>query len=224
MKKTVIYTCIIGGYDELLQPAVTDADFDFVCFVGKGEKNAGRIGVWEIRELDCDIRDPRLLSRWPKMHPHLLLPEYDASLWVDGNIELLDASVYDAVRSRLSSGVGYSGVPHPTRDCLYAEARKCRDMKYLSDVELLKVWAWLFLHGVRRHGGLMENNLIFRRHMRPEIVALDELWWESLLRLGRRDQLSLMWCLDKCGIPRDRLLPEGRNVRNHPGFRYLRHK
>ena len=46
MKKCVIYTCIIGAYDDLLQPAVTDPDFDFVCFVGKGEKTAERIGVW----------------------------------------------------------------------------------------------------------------------------------------------------------------------------------
>ena len=42
MKKCVIYTCIIGAYDDLLQPAVTDPDFDFVCFVGKGEKAAER--------------------------------------------------------------------------------------------------------------------------------------------------------------------------------------
>ena len=56
------------------------------------------------------------------------------------------------------------------------------------------------------------------------IVALDEMWWSRLPRLGRRDQLSLMWCLRRCGIPRDYLLPPGQNTRNHPGFRYLRHK
>ena len=58
----------------------------------------------------------------------------------------------------------------------------------------------------------------------PDIVALDEMWWSRLPRLGRRDQLSLMWCLRRCGIPRDYLLPPGQNTRNHPGFRYLRHK
>ena len=45
MSKYVIYTCIVGGYDELLQPAVTDPDFDFVCFVGRGEKTADRIAM-----------------------------------------------------------------------------------------------------------------------------------------------------------------------------------
>lgn len=222
--RVAIYTCIIGAYDELVQPAVTDAGFDFICFVGKGEKTADRAGVWEIRELDCGISDPHLLSRYPKMHPHILLPDYDASLWIDGNIAILDDSVYRAVRIKMAAGVGYSGVTHPQRDCVYAEARKCRDMRYLSNFGLLRVWAWLFLHGVRRHSGLMENNLIFRRHLRPEIVALDELWWDRLLHLSRRDQLSFMWCLKKCGIRRDYLLPPGQSARNHPGFKYLRHK
>ena len=109
MDKCVIYTCIVGGYDPLRQPAATDPDFDFVCFVGKGEKTADRIGVWQIRELDCGISDPALLSRYPKMHPHLLLPGYGASLWIDGNIEILDGSIYDVLRAKFSSGVKYSG-------------------------------------------------------------------------------------------------------------------
>jgi hypothetical protein len=55
-------------------------------------------------------------------------------------------------------------------------------------------------------------------------VALDELWWDRVLHLSRRDQLSLSWCLRRCGIPRDYLLPPGQNTRNHPGFKYLLHK
>ena len=32
MEKIAIYTCIIGGYDELQQPAVVEEGFDFICF------------------------------------------------------------------------------------------------------------------------------------------------------------------------------------------------
>ena len=45
LDRIVIYTCIIGGYDELQQPRVTEEGFDFICFVGRGEKTAERIGV-----------------------------------------------------------------------------------------------------------------------------------------------------------------------------------
>ncbi len=224
MEKIAIYTCIIGGYDELLQPRVLEPGFDFICFVGKGEKTQDRIGAWEIRELDFSSGNAALDSRWPKLHPHLLLPDYGCSVWMDGNIALLDGTLFHAARVKQREGVKYSGVPHPDRDCSYAEARKCRDMGYLSWAGLFRVWAFLWTHGLPRHAGLMENNLIFRRHLDPDIVALDELWWDRVQHLSRRDQLSLMWCLRRCGIPLDRLLPDGLNTRNHPGFRYLLHK
>ena len=192
MEKIAIYTCIIGGYDELQQPRVTDGGFDFICFVGWGEKRQERIGVWEIREIPESLGDPGLDSRWPKMHPHRLLPEYECSVWVDGNVALLDGTLYRAARIKQAAGVKYSGVTHPDRDCSYEEARKCLDMKYLTPFGLLRVWAWLWLHGLPRHAGLNENNIIFRRHNDPDIVALDEMWWSRLPRLGRRDQLSLM--------------------------------
>lgn len=219
-----IYTCIIGGYDELQQPAVMDGGFDFICFVGKGEKSAERIGVWEIRELPESLGDPALDSRWPKMHPHLLLPDYECSVWIDGNVALLDGTLYRAARIKEAAGVKYSGVTHPNRDCAYEEARKCMDMKYLSVFGLLRVWLFLFFHGLPRHAGLMENNLIFRRHGDPDVVALDELWWDRVLHLSRRDQLSLRWCLKRCGVAWDDRLLSGRNTRNHPGFKYLLHK
>ena len=223
-EKIAVYTCIIGAYDDLQQPRVLEAGFDFICFVGYGEKHPARDGAWEIRELPQTLGVATLDARWAKMHPHVLLPDYDCSVWIDGNIAMLDGSLYQAARGKAASDVQYSGVPHPVRDCTYAEARKCFDMKYLTAWGLLRVWAFLALHGMRRHAGLMENNLIYRRHGDPEVVALDELWWNHILRLSRRDQLSLMWCLRKTGIAWDDTLLGGRNTRNHPGFKYLLHK
>ncbi len=49
--KIAIYTCIVGAYDDLLQPRVLEPGFDFICFTGRGERTAARIGAWEIREL-----------------------------------------------------------------------------------------------------------------------------------------------------------------------------
>ena len=171
MERIAIYTCIIGGYDELQQPRVLEDGFDFICFVGRGEKTEERDGVWEIRELPESFGNPTLDARWPKMHPHLLLPEYACSVWIDGNVALLDGTLYRAARIKAAAGVKYSGVTHPDRDCAYEEARKCLDMKYLTVFGLLRVWLFLALHGLPRHAGLMENNLIFRRHDDPDIVA-----------------------------------------------------
>ena len=236
MNRIAVYTCIIGGYDELRQPLATDGDFDFICFVGPGEKSNDRIGAWEIRELperalsDARAAAPaasqraRYLSRWPKMHPHLLFPEYAASVWVDGNILIADGSLFSAVRARMEAGSLFSAMEHPSRDCVYDEAVKCRDMRYFGYFTLFRILAFYCFHGIRRHEGLLENNVIFRVHGAGKVVEADELWWSVLPRLGGRDQLSLVWCLRKAGLPQDRLLPEGFSTRNHPGFKYLSHK
>ena len=224
MSKIAVYTCIVGAYDALQQPVVLDAGFDFICFVGQGEKTAGRIGAWEIRELRATFGTPTLDARWAKTHPQELLPDYEYSVWIDGNIALLDGSLFAAAQAKAAAGVLFCGVPHPDRDCTYAEARKCFDMKYLNLCGLLRVWAFLFFHGLPRHAGLIESNLLFRRHADPQIVALDELWWDRIVHLSRRDQLSLRWCARRCGIAWDDSLLGGRNTRNHPGFKYLLHK
>lgn len=224
MDKIAIYTCIVGGYDTLQQPRVLEEGFDFICFVGQGERSAGRIGVWEVRELPQTFGAATLDARWAKTHPHVLLPDYGCCVWIDGNITLLDGSIFHAARVKAASDVQYSGVPHPGRDCTYEEARKCYDMKYLSFGGLLRVWAFLCTRRLPRHAGLMESNLVFRRHADPAVVAFDERWWERILNLSRRDQLSLMVCLRESGLAWDDRLLDGQNTRNHPGFKYLLHK
>ena len=224
MDKIAIYTCIIGGYDKLLQPAAVREGFDFICFVGKGEKTGERDGVWAIRELPFESDSRTLTARYPKMHPHELLPEYDFSLWIDGNISIESEAIYGIIREKIEGGVEFSGMQHPSRDCIYAEAEKCRDMRYISYFKLALLHTIYMFSGIRRHSGLMEANVIFRKHNSERIVQFDNLWWEKVLHLCRRDQLSQMLVLHKCGLKPDYLLPEGQSTRNHPGFKYRLHK
>ena len=223
MDRIAIYSCIIGAYDKLKQPAAVDEGFDFICFVGKGEEHAGTDGVWQIRELPLTLGNKRLDARYAKMHPHELLPEYACSIWIDGNIEILDGTVYDAARKMEASGALFAGVTHPTRDCTYQEAKKCRDMRYISYFKLVRIWLTLAFAGLPLHAGLFETNVLFRRHNDAEILALDDVWWDKILHFCFRDQLSVMWCLRKCGVTPAYFLPKGQNTRNHPGFRYILH-
>lgn len=252
--KGVVYTCITGGYDSLLQPAPSPLldSFDFICFTGTANSKAdgpegsaaggspaesrfaearhASTGPWRLLELDPQslpeeaLRSNSLLSRYPKLQPHKLLGGYDFSLWVDGNIELLDDSLLKAALECAGRGVKYAGVPHPSRSDIFQEARMCHKMKLIDLRTLLRVDLRCFMRGIRGGSGLLENNIIFRRHNDPDIIALDNLWWDSILHLAPRDQLSLMLCLRRCGVRPEFLLGEGMNSRNHPGLKYLRHK
>ena len=221
--RTVIYTCIVGNYDELRQPLALDANYDFVCFREKGWSGPEREGVWENRPLEVTFGDAVLDSRWPKMHPHELFPEYDACVWIDANVQITGTDIYEAVETMLEEEVTYAGVPHPTRDCVYSEAVKCRDMGYISWLKLAQIHFYYWFIGIPRHCGLLEDNLIFRRHMEPEIMALGDIWWKKILKFCRRDQLSLNLCLRRLGIIPALFLPDRKNTRDCPGFDYQLH-
>lgn len=219
--KRVIYTCIVGGYDVLRQPKVVDGDFDYICF--SDDTSRERDGVWQIRQIPYSSEDRTRLSRYVKLLPHKVLQEYDESLWIDANITITGAGVYDAVRLASGRGSLIAQVPHLERDCVYDEIVACYKDLRIGYGEARRVRQHLMDEGFPRHFGLMENNLIFRRHNDPAVICLSESWWEEYNAFSRRDQLSLMPVCRKTGVTPDNLLDGGKNVRNVPYLEYSRH-
>ena len=222
--RIAVYTCITGGYDRLRQPLATDGEFDFICFVEKGTPHPGCDGVWTFREMESGCGgDALMTSRWPKLNPHLALPDYEWSLWMDGNVQIADGEIYDIVREKIAAGVVYSGISHPLRDCVYEEAGRCLTSGRIGIFDYLRTVLFLALRRFPRHFGLMENNVILRRHGAPAVIEMDTLWWKRLQKGPRRDQLSFMWCLREAGVRQDTLLPKGYSTRNHSAFEYTSH-
>ena len=85
--KNVVYTCITGGYDTLTEPEFVSDGFDYVCFTDNVDLNSD---VWEIRPLpkETDSLSQVKKQRYVKLNPHLLLSDYDISIWVDGNVKI----------------------------------------------------------------------------------------------------------------------------------------
>ena len=70
-KNKVIYTCLTGNYDNLLDPIVVSSDFDYICF--SNDIDQENVGVWKINRIPSSIVDPNVLSRYIKILPHLCL-------------------------------------------------------------------------------------------------------------------------------------------------------
>lgn len=221
--KVAIYTCLTNGYDILRQPLYVEDGFDFLCFVGKGEKTSDYDGVWRIIEIPLTFGDTAIDSRYPKILPHEFLQDYDYSIWIDANIEITGPALYEAVRKKISEGVEYCGVSHPWRKSIYKETLKCLRLRLISFPMAYRTLAWLLKEHMPFNYGLYENNLILRKHNSPSIIALDQLWWEAFKRFPRRDQTTLMCCIFKMGIPQQFLLGKGVNTRNCPGLTYHLH-
>ncbi len=222
MNTKVIYTCLVGGYDELRQPLAIDESFDYVCFTD--HVTAERIGVWQLRPIPFKTRDKVLLSRYPKILPHKVLADYEYSVYMDANVQILTRDFYDYVNREIERGETMAQVPHLERNCVYQELYECWHKGMIS--LLADVYLRYKLHrmGMPEDYGLMENNLICRRHGNPLVKKISEEWWADFRRgIVRRDQLLLMPVLWKNKFKPDLLFGENRNVRNVSFLEYWMH-
>lgn len=226
MKRIAIYTCITDGYDTLQQPVLPAPEgFDFIRFVPKGTKTSDRDGIWAVRELPVSWADPIITSRFPKLCPHSVLEDYEFSLWIDGNVRIASQNVYDKCLELMQKGVQYAGIKHPRRDCVYEECERVLKDDRESFWRLLKIVRYLHKNGLPPHAGLMENNVIFRRHNHPAVIEFDRLWMERFCEHSpRRDQLVHSLCLkDVPAMEYEFFLPEGQTAMNSDLFEYTRH-
>lgn len=187
-QRMVVYTCITGGYDELLEPLVTEPGVDYIC-VSCTPPQPG--SVWRHLPLPPDTGDAVATSRYVKMHPHILFPQHDISIYVDGNIKLLAPVAELASESMRHASIALYG--HTFRNCVYEEALECSILGY--------DWHWRIAAQMKRYRrdgfptgwGLFEGNVIIRNHHNPDMIRLMKMWWNEYSNGVRRDQLSLTY-------------------------------
>ncbi len=209
MAKIVIYTCIVGNYDELRQPQVLDERFEYLCFVRKGAKIMEKIGAWTVCELDYDNGNPAVLARYPKINPHKVLPkDCEYSLWLDGDVTIASQEFYEVILSKVGNGVVWSGLRHPLRDCAYEEIYACLEAEKEKLGPLRRAAKFLRKELFPHHAGLYENSVMLRRHNDPAVKKLAKLWWKLFRNYAHRDQIYLPYCLKVNAMTIDYLFPE----------------
>ena len=225
MKQFVVYTVMVGGYDQVGQPLAVDERFDYVLFTDVVEKE--QIGVWHVKSIPYHHEDLTRYSRYPKMHPEELLSEYDASLYLDANIQIADRRVYERFITLYNEGIDWGGVKHPNppfADCIYEHA-----FVVLSNGLDTEQSVFLWCHKLRKEGypknnGLFENNIIFRRN-NGVCRQVDDMWWNMYCNYSRRDQLSLFYVFWKHpSLQYGLFLPEGERAINSELFNYGGHR
>jgi len=94
--KKVVYTCLTGNYDTLPLHSYLAYDWDYVCFTDSEELlKAKQFGAWRIRPIAFSKLDNARNNRWHKTHPHVILPDYDESIYIDANIAIKDGWIFN---------------------------------------------------------------------------------------------------------------------------------
>jgi hypothetical protein len=81
----------------------TDARYDYVAFVDNADLlKMKTFGHWQIRPLAYSQLDNIRNARWHKTHPHVLFPEYEVSVWVDGNANPQNEFIFNKFEQALT--------------------------------------------------------------------------------------------------------------------------
>ena len=207
MNKKVIYTVITGGYDNLIEQPKIEG-YDYICFTYNTNLKSD---IWQIRDMPEGLSDLTTVKqqRNVKILAHKYLPEYDFSVYIDGNVKIV-GDLNDFVKKNCSKRKGYIFIgQHPERDCIYEEAKACmltgKDKAPLIADQVIEYHK----EGFPLHYGLTQTCIVLRYHNNEDCKRLMELWWNEVKEKSHRDQLSLHYCEWKDGNSKITVLDKG---------------
>lgn len=184
----VVYTCITGNYDKLLEPKFISDGFDYICFT---DNKSLRSDIWDIRPLPQETEEFSKVKkqRYVKINPQLLLGDYDISIWVDGNVTL-KGDLNKFIDSTITDECSVYVPRHPSRNCIYKEANVVVRMgKDKADIVKPQMERYEN-EGFPKEFGLLQSNILLRKHNDEGCIRLMECWFEELKNGSHRDQLS----------------------------------
>lgn len=190
-----VYTAIFGNYDNLIEPKEKFSGCDFICFTDQEDLKSN---VWKIVVVKEKDLSPLLLNRKYKIMTHIYLPEYQRSLYVDGNIYIKKNPLELAEKYLSISNIA---IPrHFKRNCVYEEVKEIIKYRKADVNAVISQINYYKSEGFPKNYGLTENNIIFRNHNKDDVIRLMSLWWEQIVKFPTRDQISFMYCVFKTGI------------------------
>lgn len=184
MSKSVIYTAILGNYDRLYDPVITNPDFSYICFTDNKDLISNK---WNIQIIEPYVPgDSCRSARYVKINAHKFLPDYEYSMYVDGNMLIKDTPNIQDILGDYKFAIE----PHTGRDCIYDEAMVCKCLGKDNPVIIDTQMDMYKTGGFSKHVGLYRTGLHFKQHNDPDIIKKCESWWSQIVLYSLRDQLS----------------------------------
>lgn len=221
--KTVAYTCVLNNYDKMHYPDEALAEkYDFYYISDNKPNDLGSYKGWiDVREV-CpnSIEDYTRINRYCKINVHKLFPDYDRSIYYDGNIVLKKDP--DIMFEGMSD-MGLTVLARTGHNDVYCEAAhkmsQMVDSKDLIYKQVEKYWR----EGLPSNSGNWLCTILLRKHNLPKCKKLMDDWWTEVSINSKRDQLSLPYVVWKNGYkPSDvtTILQQGEKVEDNEYFTF----
>ncbi len=208
--RIAVYTGIFGGYDKICRPKVQPPNIDYYFISDEYPAQPQPFQWINAREvIPSDITSPIKRNRYIKMHAHKLFPQYQYSVYIDGNITLT-ADVSGFIHHNKA---GISTFMLPWRDCVYYEALATVNDRRVAFDDVCRQMDRYLEEGMPMHYGLPEMPVIAMEHGKPECMKVMETWWQEFVSGAQRDQLSFMYAMWKNGLGLADMTSLGKDVR-----------
>jgi len=225
MGQTVIYTAIFGNREPLREPKFRPPGCDFVCFTDQPFSSV----TWLVRRMKAPHIDPLRASRKIKILAHRYVPEYEQSVWIDGNLivrgdvnELLQKYLSEAPLAVFRHAHGTMDPHNSLKEEVAFLIHRAAQGKSKDDPAVIQAQLSEYeRRGFPDTNGLSINMVILRKHNNPNVVAAMNLWWDEYDAWSKRDQMSFNYVMWKTGLPFTYM--DG-DSRNNPYFQWVPHE
>ena len=189
-KKIVVYSCVTGKYEKLINHKSLEDNIKYIFFT---ESYDVVPDGWVMQPINgLDNYSDKDKNRYIKFHPSEFLPTYDISVYIDGNIEITD-NVSLLIKEISNMDEDLFLYRHYERECIYDEGNKC--------IEDSLDWFWRIRKQMKKYikesyprdRGLFENNIIVSKNNENSRELL-HLCWKEYSKEAKRDQLALNYC------------------------------
>ena len=215
-KKIAVYSCIVGGYDNPVEPTIIEEGIDYFMFT---DSEIPEYSVWtkiDIRNLKGYNRySAKELNRRIKLLPYQYLKGYDYTVYVDGNIRI-NTRIRPVIGKMNGKMIGVHF--HHERDCAYDEAKAVRLLNKADKRSLRKQIKDYKEQKFPRHYGLYANGVLICNLNSQETIVLLREWWKSYYKYKTRDQICLPYAVWKCGTNKKDIYILGNNVFKNKRF------
>ena len=181
--------------------------------------------IWNKVEFDMFPRNVNtnfLRNRYVKMLPHKVLPDYEYSVYVDGNLQI--TSEISLLFKNFSSPTGIAMHKHPSNNGIYEEVMYNKRLGKITSDEANYLRKLYKKYNMPDQFGMFECNVICRCSNNQCCVAIMDKWWNEVYNGVKRDQLYFTFVLFLLGYKFQDVALIGNNINANPMFIRYQHK
>ena len=224
-KKIVVYTCITGNYDNIIEPLFTSNNIDYIIFT---DKQVNDKSIWKLKKTEDYNELAHMnyveMNRFIKLNPYFLFEkQYDYSIYIDGNIGIV--SDIRRLLNCINPKYGIAMHKHRNRNDIYKEVEVCKLLGKGNSKKMEQQINNYRKDNFPKSYGMLEANVIvadLKNNTGKKIMI--EWWKEFEESKSERDQLSLIYVLWKNKISVDSIATLGSDVYKNPIFYIESHK